>query len=392
MRIFKKIFFFVIFLISGFLINLTFQLDSHAFFCETDENGAILLSSNAVNGAQVVGDQKAPFKFINGKIGDLGSNFTDQCSAEPDEYKVTFYKVGLCTEDPYMASVNGNAGGNPTFTSCFDILNSPSGKTIIIKPDEENNDLLSGEPLNLPIGNFNYFYAIVNNHLHVKHIQSFKTSVGGAADMWGNGDSQEGVRNICYTVAVVTTITGDHDDDTEGSDDEAYQTAHNVDVVDSGPSSNSQLKCTATMNDAVANVAFATEIIDHFGEDGDAVPDNWIDYNNMSDHSAGEIDTSGVSMAANMLQDDGTSLATTFINATRIGMYYNYTNPVVISELTTGFKINIGTSHGISLDSAQVIASGVEDVVQTWMAKVGVDPFTVQIQTREKRRRRGAWR
>ena len=226
----------------------------------------------------------------------------------------------------------------------------------------------------------------MNNHLHVKHIQSFKTELGAAADMWGNGDSQEGVRNICYTVAVVTTNTGDH------ANDNAYETAHNVDVVASGSSSDSQLKCTASMDDAVANAAFATEIIDHFGEDGDAVPDNWIDYNNMSDHSAGEIDTSGVSMAANMLQDDGASLATTFINATRIGAYFRYTNPVVISELTTGFKINIGTSHGISLDSSQVVASGVEDVVQTWMAKVGVDPFTVKIQTREKRRRRGAWR
>ena len=386
MILFKKKYLFIFFLLTGFLINPIFQSDSHAFLCETDANGAILLSSDAVNGAQAVGSQKAPFKFINGKIGDLGSNFTDMCNAEPDEYKITFYKVGLCTEDPYLASVNGNAGGNPTFTSCFDILNSPSGKTIIIKPDIENNDLLSGESLNLPIGSYKYFYAIVNNHLHVKHIQSFKTELGAAADMWGNGDSQEGVRNICYTVAVVTTMTGDH------ANDNAYETAHNVDVVASGPSSDSQLKCTASMDDAVANAAFATEIIDHFGEDGDAVPDNWIDYNNMSDHSAGEIDTSGVSMAANMLQDDGASLATTFINATRIGAYFRYTNPVVISELTTGFKINIGTSHGISLDSAQVIAGGIEDVVQNWMAKVGVDPFTVKIQTREKRRRRGAWR
>ena len=386
MKKFKNIFFFIIFLIGGFLANLTFHSDSHAFLCETDANGAILLSSDAVNGAQAVGSQKAPFKFINGKIGDLGSNFTDQCNAEPDEYKITFYKVGLCTEDPYLASVNGNAGGNPRFSSCFDILNLSSGKTIIIKPDEENNDLLSGESLNLPIGSYKYFYAIVNNHLHVKHIQSFKTELGAAADMWGNGDSQEGVRNICYTVAVVTTNSGDH------ANDNAYETAHNVDVVASGPSSDSQLKCTASMDDAVANAAFATEIIDHFGEDGDTVPDNWIDYNNMSDHSAGEIDTSDVSMAANMLQDDGASLATTFINATRIGAYFRYTNPVVISELTTGFKINIGTSHGISLDSSQVVASGVEDVVQTWMAKVGIDPFTVKIQTREKRRRRGAWR
>ena len=308
----------------------------------------------------------------------------------PDEYKLIFYKVGLCKEDPYLTSVGGNPGGNPDFSSCFDILNTSSGKTLTIKADEENNDLLGGQSLTLPIGSYNYFYAIVNNHLQVKHIQSFKTEVGAAADMWGNGDSQEGVRNICYTVAVVTTITGDH------ADDNAYETAHNVDIVDSGSgSSNSQLKCTASMDDAIANVAFATEIIDHFGEDGDASPVSWIDYENMTDHSAGEIDTSGVSMATNMLQDDGASLATTFINATRIGMYYRYTNPIVISELTSGFKINIGTSHGISLDSEQVIAGGIEDVVQTWMAKVGVDPFTVKIQTRERKRRsrvRGAWR
>ena len=63
-------------------------------------------------------------------------------------------------------------------------------------------------------------------------------------------------------VSARTAITGDH------ADDNAYETAHNVDVVDSGPGSNSQLKCTASMDDAIANVAFATEIIDHFGENG----------------------------------------------------------------------------------------------------------------------------
>ena len=83
MRILKNIFFLFIF---GFFVNLTFQADSNAFLCETDSEGAILLSSDAVSGSQVVGSQKTPFKFVNGKKGDLGSNFTDQCNAEPDEY------------------------------------------------------------------------------------------------------------------------------------------------------------------------------------------------------------------------------------------------------------------------------------------------------------------
>ena len=133
--------------------------------------------------------------------------------------------------------------------------------------------------MTLPIGSYNYFYAIVNNHLQVKHIQSFKTEVGAAADMWGNGDSQEGVRNICYTVAVVTTMTDDHSNDSE------YETAHNVDVVTSGSgSSNSQLVCTASMSDAIANVAFATEIIDHFASNAMGYQ-NAIIYEDVQDWS-----------------------------------------------------------------------------------------------------------
>ena len=73
-------------------------------------------------------------------------------------------------------------------------------------------------------------------------------------------------------------------------------------------------------------------------------------------------------------------------------MYLNYTtNTPKISENTVGIKLNIGTTMGISLDSAQVV---VGDVVRTWMAKVGVDPFTVvvQVQNRDRRGARGRWR
>ena len=237
------------------------------------------------------------------------------------------------------------------------------------------------ELIYITIGTYPYLAAVVNNHLHVKHIQSFKTEVGAAADMWGNGDDQEGVRNICYTVAVVTTITGDH------ADDNAYETAHNVDVVDSGPGSNSQLKCTASMDDAIANVAFATEIIDHFGENGDADVDNWIPYLNVGDIGNGEVSSTDVEMAANMLEADNETIATTFNTAKRIGVYIKYPNSVKISENTIGFKLNFATTR-ISLDSAQVVEGG---VVKTWMAKVGVDPFTIVVQTKTKRRR-GAWR
>ena len=48
---------------------------------------------------------------------------------------------------------------------------------------------------------------------------------------------------------------------------------------------------------------------------------------------------------------------------------------------------------GISIDSAQNINGGTS-VVQSWMVKVGVDPFTavIQVQDQDPRGARGAFR
>ena len=46
-------------------------------------------------------------------------------------YKIKFYKVALCSSDPYT----GNA--DPDYSSCFDIFNNSSGKEVIIEPDAE---------------------------------------------------------------------------------------------------------------------------------------------------------------------------------------------------------------------------------------------------------------
>ena len=43
----------------------------------------------------------------------------DQCSEIPDFYKVTFYKIAVCTENPYNSTND--------FSSCKYILNDDSG-------------------------------------------------------------------------------------------------------------------------------------------------------------------------------------------------------------------------------------------------------------------------
>jgi hypothetical protein len=367
----KEISFFICVFTFGFFINLISATNSEAELCKTDDAGAIILSTNGVAGNQISPEGgKAPFNFKSNSVN------TFQCSAEPDQYKLTFYKLLLCTEDPYRQ-------GGPVFESCIDVVSNTSGKEIIIKKGIENNDLLEGADLLIPMGTYPYLAAVVNNHLHVQHIQEFVQENGDPAKMWGNGDTAAADRRYCYTVAVVTTITGDHSTDTD------YETAHGgVDVVTYGAGADARMKCTDNKATAEANDVFATEIIDHFGENGDAVVDNWIPYRDVGDIGNGEVSATGIEMAANMLQVDNETIATTFVTAKRIGIYIKYPSPIKISENTVGFKFNIGTTHGISLESAQVVDG---EVVKTWMSNVGVEPFTIVVQTKS-RRARGSWR
>ena len=90
-------------------------------------------------------------------------------------------------------------------------------------------------------------------------------------------------------------------------------------------------------------------------------------------------------MAANLLQDDNLTIATTVFNATRIGAYFKYSSPININERTIGLKLKFKTSSAVSIDFGQQDNTA-KDI---WATKMGADPFTVQIQTKERRGRRG---
>ena len=95
---------------------------------------------------------------------------------------------------------------------------------------------------------------------------------------------------------------------------------------------------------------------------------------------------SGLKMAATMMKTDNVSIATAINDARRIGAFFKYANPVVISENTIGFKLNFATTVAVSIDASQKDSDGT-----IWTSKVGADPFTIQVQTKT-RRTRGTWR
>jgi hypothetical protein len=345
--------------------------------CEVDTNGSIIISAAGLAGNQVQetnGNQKAPFNYANGYVDDeFNDNDTDACQTQPLFYKIDFYKVALCTADPYTQNAD------PDYSSCSDIFNNAGGKSIEIEPDVDV-DLLEGD-LFLPVGSYPYLAVITSNHIQIKHKQKYVHANGDSPEMHGNGDTAGALvdTDTCYTIAVVTTYTGAFEGGAGDFDhDDGYDAAHGVTTVASaGTAGASRIECIKS-GDPDTGYDYATEIIDHFGDDKNLVPN--IAYSSMLATTGVDVDLAGT-----MLQDDNTSVATTPTNALRLASHFRYTTPVLISENTVGFKLNFATTRGVSLDAAQNGASHI------YMVKVGADPFTIEVQTKTKRRR-GSWR
>jgi hypothetical protein len=286
----------------------------------------------------------------------------DACSQEPDEYKIKFFKVALCSAEPYTTG----GGTAPDFTSCTDLSNTE--KEVTLEPGVDK-DLIDGE-LVLPLGSYKYLVVIIDNHLKIKHQQKYVLASDGttAASIFGNSS---GSGAFCWTVAAgITTYTGE----TYDSD---YATAQGVTPVASGNgTTNARLKCDSAVPsgfDASTDPTyFATEIIDHFGDDDTCV--GYADYGSITV----ETDTgiAGIEIAGNMLQADNT-IATNEDHSRRIAQIYRYATPVVITENTNSFKLKVTTYSSVSID----MATDEDDSHKIYGAKVGGDPFIIQVET-----------
>jgi hypothetical protein len=358
----SKISFFISVITLSFIFNFLSQSSSEAAATgcvKTDDGTAIKVTA------------QANMFVLAGTSTDV-----NQCSQEPDEYKVKFYKVALCTADPYKGAAD------PDFSSCSDIFNNTGGVDKIIKPDTET-DLLSGD-LILPIGTYPYLVVMVNNHLNIKHKQKYVLASDGTTDATFFGNSS-GSGTYCWTIPAVTTYTNYIANGSGNNWPTSYNSAHGVTLLESGPgTTNARLKC-GDVN--AAGMDFATEIIDDLADD----PDN-EDFQAKFGYDDNDVETetgvSGIEMAQNLLQDNNVTLATTGNNAKRLLSHFKYASPVVISENTVGFKMRFSTYSAVSID---MTSNGSGGTFKMWGAKVGADPFMVQVQTKTKRAR-GAWR
>ena len=267
----------------------------------------------------------------------------DQCSEEPLFYKIKFYEVMLCLEDPYTGFNSDDADNtnDPDFTSCASIFSGE--KEIVIEPDKKV-DLLDGDLL-LPIGTYKYATVILSNHLQIKHYQRFADE--NDVDVSIRGFKAVGTQagTVCYTgnngsSQFMTTYNNELQ--TVGA-----TTLHSIDLptLDAGTSAGAKILCN-NLATAKANNTYAIEIIDHLG-DGKVS----ASAANFRNHTAYE-DTpiTGIRLAANMLKVDGTSVGTKIENSVRLAGHFEFTDPVVIDEDVIGLNLDFNTSGSVSID------------------------------------------
>ena len=332
------------------LFLITFLFSSLILFSVSSEAAATGCLKNSDGTAiMVTAGDATPFAFAGTTTYNI-----DACSQEPDEYKIKFFKVALCTAEPYTTG----GGTAPDFTSCNDLSNTE--KEVTLEPGVDK-DLIDGE-LVLPLGSYKYLVVIIDNHLKIKHQQKYVLASDGttAASIFGNSS---GSGAFCWTVAAgITTYTGETYDD-------AYETAQGIDPVTSGgTAATARLKCGSS----VSGKGFATEIIDHFGEDATFV--GFMNYGELD--VATDTGISGIELAGNMLQADNT-IATNKNHSRRIAQIYRYATPVVITENTNSFKLKVTTYSSVSID----MATDEDDSHKIYGAKVGGDPFIIQVET-----------
>lgn len=359
--------------LSLYVIVITLSVVFNLLTQSSSEAGATGCAKNGADTAILVTPGDAtPFALAGTTTYDQ-----NQCSQEPMFYKIKFFKVALCTSDPYKGAAD------PDFSSCTNIFNDTSGVEKVLRPDQDTN--LLDDDLLLTVGSYPYLVTIVDNHLNIKHRQQYvlASDHSSGATILGN---TTGSGDWCWTIAAVTTYTNYIADGNGNNWPTSYDTAHGVTLLESGTgTTNARLKCDSS-KPGLAAMAYATEIIDDLADDPDTED---FQASSGAIYQSAESDTgvSGITMAQNLLQIDNTSIATTGNNARRIASFFNYDDPVTITENTVGFKLKFNTYSSVSIDMA--VDTGDDNKI--YGAKVGADPFTIQVQTKTKRAR-GSWR
>ena len=276
----------------------------------------------------------------------------DQCSEIPDFYKVTFYKIAVCTENPYNSTND--------FSSCKYILNDDSGvPNVMTYPNSA--PLETGE-FRIPSGSYGYALLILDNQIYLKHTETFDLNVHGYSS---DAEDTGAKGKACWTNSQKTTI-----DNFTGT----------LNWVTTTESAGSDQRKVGLVCGAIANAApvYAAEIIDNLCHDADGSCGDTVGTdNNGKFHAieqADDIDSTqtGGTRNVKLLKTDETT-ATSRNNARKIAYSIAFTDPLQVDAESARFNIAFNLSGSVSVDFGYVDVDGSDEIM---IQKVGADMFT----------------
>ena len=303
----------IILLISLFLISAVFTTAADASCRYTDAG----LLDVAVDGS---GNSDAPvYETSRGARGD-------QCSDTPDEYEITFYKLGICT-----ATTAAN-----DLSSCQYIVNDTAGVTHVIQAG--TSGAMAIPEFAIDPGTYPYMVVVLSNKLGIKHSFTASNSVTGVSSSAGT---------TCWTsVAGPSSYTN-----------EQFTSPHGATTADGAQ----LISCGALADSAPA---FSYEVINKLTEE--LCSENWVDNGDYS-----SFGTVGNGTAEVSLLKSTDVFATACTDAAKILWTTTLTTPYVVTTEST-WQLNMRTTDSVSIDF-----DGADD--NNNIMKMGADPVQLYL-------------
>ena len=275
----------------------------------------------ATTGTKITIDTSDPAEPVND-----GDGLGDSCSQTPDEYKMTFYKIGLCTADTSFNDLS----------SCQYIVNDAAGVTHDVAYPSVGE--MAIPKFAIDNGTYPYLVVVMTNKLGIKHSWETTNNVIGRSGTgtfcWTDGVSGPGT----YNNAQVMTYAG-----------------HSVNSVAGGTKT---VQCgtsagTADFNYEIinvfsrANAGVCYTAADNTDEENAQLTSGTSNFAANGDRSTMGLMGNGQATVS-LLQSDNT-YATTCQNGAKILWTTLLTTPYVITDDST-FALNIKTVDGVSID------------------------------------------
>ena len=228
----------------------------------------------------------------------------DQCKDTPDEYEITFYKLGICT-----ASTAAN-----DLSSCQYIVDNDAGVNHVIVAG--TTGAMAIPEFSIDPGTYTHMVVVISNKLGIKHSFTASNSVTGVSSSAGT---------TCWTsVAGPSSFTN-----------EDFTSPHG----DTAADGDQLITCGALADSAPV---FSYEVINKLTEE--LCSENWVANGDYS-----SFGTVGNGTAEVSLLKSTDVFATACTDAAKILWTTTLTTPYVVTTEST-WQLNMRTTDSVSID------------------------------------------